>query len=348
MSVFIFLGLHAQEPFDNSQKINGLSICGPSSAPFTNQMFDFTKVPNVNCLAFTPHATLERISLKLVSDQNQNWWSQSIPGTIAGITLAKGKGYKVMLKPQIVLEEIKSDQGKLAYLFSLFNDPDKTNQATWRGDFKAKNERDWQIWEQQYENYILRFAHLADSLDVDLFCIGTELRESVINRPQFWRQLIKKVRIVYKGPLTYSANWDEYQQVSFWDELDQIGVNAYFPVSQSVTPDIEATLDCWQIIIDQLNAVCKKYDRPLLITEFGYQNVNYAGKEPWTHQYDHSSLNYQSQSNLYEAFFQAFWNKSWVKGAFLWQWLPSPLDQTKIHFTPQNKPAMKILQSWYQ
>ena len=45
-----------------------------------------------------------------------------------------------------------------------------------------------------------------------------------------WRKLIARVRQHYRGPLTYAANFDQYNTVGFWDALDVVGVNAYFPL----------------------------------------------------------------------------------------------------------------------
>ena len=62
---------------------------------------------------------------------------------------------------------------------------------------------------------------------MDLFAVGTELKAFAKKRPEFWKQLIQKVRTVYSGPLTYAANWDEYHEISFWQDLDYIGCLLY-------------------------------------------------------------------------------------------------------------------------
>ena len=46
-----------------------------------------------------------------------------------------------------------------------------------------------------------------------------------------WRALIVQIRGVYGGPLSYAANFDQVHEVGFWDALDAIGVNAYYPLS---------------------------------------------------------------------------------------------------------------------
>ncbi len=332
----------------STEKIKGLNFSGPKQASFTPPLMANIQNSQANWMAFIPQATLERETLKLLYDQSHDSWSQTIPGTIEGIALAKKEGFNIMLKPHIILEKIETPPSKLRQLFSIIYSSDKTNGADWRGNFKARNRQDWKTWEDNYEKYILRLATIADSMEVALFCIGTELRASAVHRPQFWRKLIKKVKTIYKGPITYSANWDEYDQITFWNELDYIGVNAYFPISDSATPQVHNTLKNWQPILQKMQKISQKNQRQLIITEFGYQNVDYAGKQPWTHEYQNAQPNYQSQINLYEAFFQSFWSKSWVAGGFLWEWFSHPNESPAIHFSPQNKPAMSVLQKWYQ
>jgi hypothetical protein len=60
---------------------------------------------------------------------------------------------------------------------------------------------------------------------MELFCFGTELGNAIAKRPQYWSQLIVKIR-KYTGKLTYAANWDDFDKVPFWKELDYIGIDA--------------------------------------------------------------------------------------------------------------------------
>ena len=46
-----------------------------------------------------------------------------------------------------------------------------------------------------------------------------------------WQEITSLVRGKYGAPLTYAANWDEVEQVQFFDSLDLIGVDAYYPLS---------------------------------------------------------------------------------------------------------------------
>jgi len=63
----------------------------------------------------------------------------------------------------------------------------------------------------------------ADGLD------GLARRRALLDTS--WRRLIAETRDVYSGPILYGANFDQFEQVGFWDALDGIAVSAYFPLS---------------------------------------------------------------------------------------------------------------------
>jgi len=336
----------------NAQKINGMSLGGPKKSAYTSEMFEDIKISKANWVALIPEATLDRTTLTLKSEAENEWWTKTVAANIEGIQLAKKAGFKVFLKPHIVLGQIPTK--KKEYSAIVVSNPhkkkrtkDKTGGVEWRGELAPKKESDWQIWEENYEAYILQLAKVAEKLDVDLFSIGTELKQSTWKRPAFWRQLIQKVRNIYSGKIVYSANWDEYQKITFWQDLDYIGVDTYFPINRMETPSIKKTLKNWRSVQKQLRKISKKENRKILLTEFGYRSIAYAGKRPWTHNKGEDTPNNEGQRNLYEAFFQTFWKKNWIAGGFSWKWYCTPHYKEPTSFAIQNKPALKVLQGWY-
>lgn len=336
-----------------AQKINGMSFSGPEKPVLAIDMFENIKISNANWVALVPEATLDRTTLELKEDTTNNWWSETIVANIEGIKLAKQAGFKVFLKPHIVLGQIPE---KSAFqVISVLNDKnnktkpkkDKTKGVEWRGEFIARNEADWQTVERSYEAYILKLAKVAADLEVDLFSVGTELKQFAIKRPAYWQQLIQKVRKIYKGQLTYSANWDEYHKITFWQSLDFIGVDTYFPVNRMATPNYKKTLKNWRSIKKQMKKLSKREDKKILLTEFGYRNVSYAGKRPWTHDKGPATVNNQAQVNLYKAFFQTFWKEKWVAGGFAWKWFYQSQEKNNTSFSVQDKPALEVVQKWY-
>lgn len=344
-------GIAQSKKNKEAEKINGMCFSAPQSPGMEAAVFNNIKNSHANWVAIVPEATMNRSTLQLRPDHENDDWGETIEASIQGTQLAKDAGFKVMLKPHIVLGEIPSRRNGLKNTFMTLNNiqpvRDKTRGAKWRGTFAAANEADWQIWENSYQNYILRLAEIADSMQVDLFCIGTELKRFATKRVPFWKQLIQEVRAIYRGSLTYSANWDEYMHIDFWEELDYIGVDTYFPINSAKMPSIKKTLRNWQSIQKKMKRLSRKKGRQVLITEFGYRNIYYAGRRPWIHDDGTDQPYYQGQVNLYSAFFQAFWDKNWVAGGFSWKWFYQPASPDNTTFSIQNKPALMVLQKWY-
>jgi len=108
-----------------------------------------------------------------------------------------------------------------------------------------------------------------------------------------WRQLISAVRDVYQGRVTYAANFDHYDQVAFWPELDFIGINSYFSLRSNLDdhPDTQELLrrfrGAWDSIfqkVDSFRAARGLEDTPILFTEIGYTFRRHSTVEPWNHE----------------------------------------------------------------
>jgi hypothetical protein len=186
-----------------------------------------------------------------------------------------------------------------------------------------------------------------------MYCIGTEYRKAVVQRPDFWSGLIKEVRAIYDGKLTYAANWDNYENVAFWDELDYIGVDAYFPLSDQKSPDAAHLIEEWEPVKRKLKIFSSRHERPILFAEFGYQSIDHTADVHWKYEQDgrdERGLNLQAQSEAYQALFETFWDEPWFAGGFLWKWFaghPERGGPTDKRYTPQNKPAEKTIRRWY-
>jgi hypothetical protein len=224
----------------------------------------------------------------------------------------------------------------------------------WRGVFtgnlKMKTETDWKTLEKSYSDFILNFASLAQETGVDIFCIGTELESFVQARPDYWINLIDQIKNRFQGKLTYAANWDEYLRVPFWDKLDFIGVDAYFPLSEQQTPSIPELRKAWTPWKTELKDLSSQIQKPVLFTEFGYRSVDFAARKPWQADAVEGKVNLEAQANANQAILEEFWQEPWFSGGFIWKWFTNhPLSggSNDNRFTPQNKPAQEILKRFY-
>lgn len=325
--VIAVLSSIAYKPYISGQdKINGVCFVAPPR-PIQAEALSSIKQVNAGWVAITPYAFSRRDDPRVVFDHPNQWWGERTEGTIKQIEYAKQSGLSVMLKPHIW---VMGDG--------------------WAGDFVLESEDQWQIWEDSYTKYILNFASIADSMSVEMLCIGTEYKRVVQKRPQFWSKLIKEVRKVYDGKITYAANWDNYHNVSFWDQLDFIGIDAYFPICNSTTPRVEELRTNWRETVETLEDFSQKYDRAILFTEYGYRSMDSCAGGHWDMDHQDTEPNMAAQKNAFEALYEVFWAKDWIAGGFLWKWYanhPMAGGPHDSHYTPQNKPVQELIRHWY-
>jgi len=214
------------------------------------------------------------------------------------------------------------------------------------GEIAFEDESRFNEWFAQYRAWILHFARLAQLHAVDLLSIGNELG-GVTTQEAAWRELIRSVRRIYKGEVTYASNWDrEFEAVRFWDQLDYIGVNFYFPLAQEgeiPAPDSPRLLQ----LVDRLRSVSERYGKPLLFTEAGFPSTSTAAVEPWRE--TNAPLDLELQRRCYETVFQAFADEPWFSGMYWWKWPThgrgGPFDPA---YNPIGKPALDVVREWYR
>lgn len=271
---------------------------------------------------------------ELRMNPDARWYSESDVGIRTLAAKADTLGMAVILKPHIWI-------GRYS-----------VGEVT-RAGIDFETEAAWQTWEAQYRDFLLHYAHLGATIGAPLLVLGTELANPARERPQFWRGLIDTVRTVYGGELTYAANWyDEYEHIPFWDALDYVGVQAYFPLADTEAPPAAAELAAaWQAHGEALAAIARRTGQPVLFTEIGYRSVPYAAREPWRWaSRDEAAAGLADpdlQARLYDAFFAGPWRAPWMAGAIVWKWQSDGdrrrADRHRIDFTPQGKPAEAVI-----
>jgi len=311
-----------------SAKINGVSFVASREAVSQEHIDPVVNV-NANYAAVMPFGFIRNLeSPELVYNTDRQWFGERREGAKQYIEMLHTNNIKVMLKPQIWI---------------------------WRGEFtghlKMNSEEGWRTLESAYEKFILEYVDLAAEANVDMFCIGTELNAFVSARPEFWHQLITKVKSVYSGELTYAENWDTFDNVPFWEELDFIGIDAYFPLSEEQTPTLEALKTGWQSHKERIHGLHEKTDKPILFTEYGYRSTNFTAKAPWDSNHEIKDVNLEGQMITLQALFDEFWAEDWFAGGFIWKWFHAHDrvgGKENSQFTPQNKPAESLVKEIYK
>jgi hypothetical protein len=218
----------------------------------------------------------------------------------------------------------------------------------WAGDVDfGYNEAAWEMWFNSYKEFMVPLARLARQLNVDSFSIGVEL-DGTTRRAAQWRNLIRAIRDVYPGPLLYAANWGKENKVTWWDAVDAIGVDAYYPLTRSTTPTVSELKTAWIPIANSLERLSKRWGRPIIFAEAGYMSVAGAAREPWRVTGDWT-LDLQGQADAYRALLETFWDRSWWRGIYWWGWDTNPAQggPGDHDFTANNKPAENVIRAFY-
>lgn len=344
------------------EKIKGLVFTGPGAPPLKPASFHSMASLGGNFVALVPEATVYRQNLSVVYDFENQWYGEKTDATLQGIRLAREAKLKVMLKPHLTVGWDTADwsapkldfhdaTSRKAYddslRFFLATQEDRTTATShWRGDFDVRHDEDWSTFAAGYRNFILEYARLAQQHSVELYCIGTEMKKVALSRPDYWRSLIGDVREVYDGPLVYAANWDSFDEIKFWDRLDFIGVDAYFPISQAETPTVREIEAGWVEHLRRIERLHTRIKKPVIFTEWGYEDEDFAGKEPWVMGRPPGggrSPNQDSQANAYEGTLRSVWDQPWLRGIFVWRWSPGAPGS----FSPRGKRAEAVLKLWF-
>ncbi|MEM8524282.1 MAG: hypothetical protein AAGG68_06550 [Bacteroidota bacterium] len=221
-------------------------------------------------------------------------------------------------------------------------------KGMWRSDIEMQDEAAWTTWFDAYEKTMLTYARIAEELEFEQFCIGTELEKTIELKADRWLGFIKKVKVVFSGKLTYAANWYEgYEHFPHWKELDYIGIQAYFPLNDGSPVEQSKLEKTWKNYAKKLEVFSKAQKRPILFTEIGYRSVKGTATRPWewnTIGNDTTNLSLEEQRLCYQAFFNTIWKKKWFYGVHIWEWQArANSDGKNTDFHLENKPAFDLI-----
>ncbi|MDE3135003.1 MAG: hypothetical protein KGL59_00375 [Acidobacteriota bacterium] len=266
----------------------------------------------VNAVALVPYGWMQEGQPVVRVNRGLNVW-ESDEGLEDVARMAHSLGMKVFLKPQLWAR----------------------GGSTTDLDFRDPAEREQ--WFQQYGRFIDHYARLATRIHADLFAVGVEL--GMMSRYDAeWRGIIAGVRSLYPGPLVYAANFGpDFQDVTFWDALDYIGLDEYYPLPENLS-----TVE----LVRRIERVAINYHRPVLFTEVGFPSLVDPQRRPWDQSPRPISL--EAQARCYQAIFRAFYGKPWFAGMYWWKvGTNGEGGPDNGSLTPWGKPAMGVVRGWY-
>ena len=256
--------------------------------------YEAIRTTGANWVAVHPYARIRKdgtVSFRLPDGKPPSYWTEPI-------RVAHEKGLRVCIKPH------------LAHWRSGFS---------WRGEIRFETEEEWDRFWEGYTAWILAMAEACK--DADLFVVGTELDKTTHHAGQ-WRKLIREVRKRTHATLTFASNWDSFEAVPFWDALDLVGIQSYFPISRDADPSEQALQKGWRELAERLAEYSENVGRKVVLTELGYNRSKKAASEPWTYAVDAEME--PLQMRCMTVALKAIEQESAIVGSFLWKRFPEP------------------------
>ena len=309
------LGRVARAAVRQDGRIRGMTVSTPTwgwewGTAAMGASMDALAALGVNWVAIHPYADIAAngaVNFRAIDPASPPDWLR-VP-----IAEAHARGLKILIVPH------------LAYWGSPFS---------WRGDIQFKDEASWKRFFADYGRFVATLSMATRKADA--FCVGSELDATVAHEAD-WRQVVRQVRLGFGGPLCYAANWSELGQVGFWDAVDAIGIQAYFPlVAGAQAPERPLLEASWSAVLTQMRALSDRWDRPVVFTELGYPRSADAAKEPWKAEDDPAAS--ALQELCLDVALRALDREPRVVGAFLWKWFPGPITPRDF---AMNRPAVQ-------
>jgi hypothetical protein len=244
------------------------------------------------------------------------------------IAYLHAKGIKVLLKPCV-----------------------DARDGAWRAEF---NPQSVESWFESYRDFIFHFAEMAAAANVEMFCAGCEYKWSDENQRDQWALTIQGIRQRYPGKLVYAADWSNYQRVAFWDLVDFVGIDAYFPLSFESDPPLSKLRDGWAAALDAIEGWLRSSGlgwRKVVFTEVGYESKPGCWQNPGDT--SGASADAAAQDACYKALLMTAPARDWLDGIVFWWWdNPSTHDAgggpDNAGWTPKGKPAEQTLASFHE
>ncbi len=241
-------------------------------------------------------------------------------------------GFKVMLKPYIWVGGLELDPDNWSNKID-FKDPEKRAKCF-----------------ESYTEFIIGQARLAEQTGVEMLVVGTEL-VGVSKCADEWREIINRVKEVFTGKLTYAAEGMNAQKIEFWDKLDYIVIDAYFPLTNKNSRSLEELTQGWKQYEPEIKALSEKYDKQVIFKEVGFKSFEGTAIKPWEWRQD-GKTSQQEQALAFEATRLAFEDKPYLAGIFVWKYFTNMGSDERGNvekgFTPYYKEAEKVISNWFR
>lgn len=277
-------------------------------------------------VAITPFGRVADLGGRGVDPSFERPFAENRADVLRAIAMAHARGLRVMLVPHLWVES-----------------------GEWRAKIDPGTDEGWEAWAKSYGSFVRAWAEVAREGAVDLFSAGVELRSWVTtSRASSFVALVRDLRKIYAGPITYSANWDDVEDTLVLGELDVIGVNAFFPLAAEDGAPFETLLEGGVRVRERVKKLAATWHLPVLFTEIGYTTRPNPAIRPWEWPDDMKDVvvDERAQADAYRALLAPLLDEPGFMGFFVWRVYADPDDvsqEAEWGFSPRGKLAELVV-----
>jgi len=277
-------------------------------------------------IAITPFGRVLDLSGRGVDPTFERPFTENRKDVKRAIVMAKARGLSVMLVPHLWVES-----------------------GGWRAEIDPGTDAGWDAWAKSYAAFVRGWAEVAEETHVDLLSAGVELRSWVTtSRAPSFVKILRQLREIYHGPITYSANWDDVDHTLVLGELDVIGINAFYPLADKDGASFETLLEGGRRVRDRVHRLAETWHKPVLFTEIGYTTRPDPAIRPWEwpDTMKDVQIDEHAQAEAYRALIAPLLDEPFFMGFFVWRLYADPDDVSQEAgwgFSPRGKLAELVV-----
>lgn len=202
---------------------------------------------------------------------------------------------------------------------------------------------DMEEWFKEFSNSVVHYAELMERVGGELFCMSGELIPTQC-RDNEWREVIRRVRQVYSGGLTYESSIVEKLGIfapDWLELLDVITISKYPPASDKPNPSVEYMINyIRKNSLPEVRKIQESVGRPLFFAECGCRSIpiGHGNAGGWKAKLPYDA---QAQADYLEALMTVFTAEPWWRGLLWWKW-DEQQNRSQYHIDPAGDTGFEM------
>jgi hypothetical protein len=303
---------------------------GYGSAPYARAL-DEARRMGATWVSLTPFGRVADLAPTGIDPTFEAPYAQNRADVARAVAMAHEAGFKVLLVPHLWVEA-----------------------GGWRGLIDPGSDAGWARYAAAYRAFVVEWARLAQATGVEMLSVGVEQRTWVTSaRAALYADVLAAVRAAYRGPLTYSANWDDVEDTLVVGALDVVGVNAFYPLAEREGAPFDELARGGRRVAERVRRLCERWRRPVLFTEIGYTTRPDPAVRPW--EWPDAMANVRAderaQAEAYAALVGPLLDERCFLGFFVWRLYADPDDvsqEAEWGFSPRGKLAELVVRDAFR